>query len=46
MVELLDPGTEAETCLMAGRGMNGLRGTIVRYNPNNQSYTLELEMGT
>jgi hypothetical protein len=45
MVELLDPGTEAETCLMAGRGMNGLKGTIVCYNPNNQRYTLELEKG-
>mmetsp|Transcript_9369 Transcript_9369/g.16300 ORF Transcript_9369/g.16300 Transcript_9369/m.16300 type:complete len:295 (-) Transcript_9369:98-982(-) len=45
MVELLEPGTEAETCLMAGRGMNGLRGIIVCYNPHNQRYTLELEKG-
>lgn len=45
MVELLEPGTEAETCLMAGRGMNGLRGVIVCYNPHLQRYTLELEKG-
>lgn len=45
MVELLEPGTEAETCFMAGRGMNGLKGIIVCYNPNIQRYTLELEKG-
>jgi len=45
MVELLEVGSEAETCLMAGRGMNGLRGVIVCYNPNNGRYTLELEKG-
>lgn len=45
MVELLEPGTEAETCLMAGRGMNGLRGIIVCYNPNTQRYMLELPKG-
>ncbi|EJK50927.1 hypothetical protein THAOC_29962 [Thalassiosira oceanica] len=45
MVELLEPGTEAETCRMAGRGMNGLRGIIVCYNPHNSRYTLELEAG-
>mmetsp|Transcript_33608 Transcript_33608/g.75529 ORF Transcript_33608/g.75529 Transcript_33608/m.75529 type:complete len:326 (-) Transcript_33608:86-1063(-) len=45
MVEILEPGSEAETCLMAGRGMNGLRGVIVCYNPHNSRYTLELEAG-
>eukprot|EP00584_Thalassiosira_punctigera_P004654 CAMPEP_0172545746 /NCGR_PEP_ID=MMETSP1067-20121228/15616_1 /TAXON_ID=265564 ORGANISM="Thalassiosira punctigera, Strain Tpunct2005C2" /NCGR_SAMPLE_ID=MMETSP1067 /ASSEMBLY_ACC=CAM_ASM_000444 /LENGTH=300 /DNA_ID=CAMNT_0013332551 /DNA_START=165 /DNA_END=1067 /DNA_ORIENTATION=+ len=45
MVELLEPGTEAETCFMAGRGMNGLKGVVVCFNPNNQRYTLELEQG-
>lgn len=45
MVELLEPGTEAETCLMAGRGMNGLKGVVVCFNPNNQRYTLELAKG-
>lgn len=45
MVELLEVGSEAETCLMAGRGMNGLKGIIVCYNPNNGRYTLELEKG-
>ena len=45
MVELLEPGTEAETFIMAGRGMNGLKGVIVCFNPNNQRYTLELAKG-
>ena len=45
MVEVLDVGTEAITCLMTGRGMNGLKGTIVCFNPNNARYTLELENG-
>ena len=30
---------------MAGRGLNGLRGIIVCYNPHNSRYTLELEAG-
>eukprot|EP01083_Nonionella_stella_P059326 155195_1 len=30
---------------MAGKGMNGLKGVIVCYNPNNGRYTLELEKG-
>ena len=45
MVEILDVGSEAETCLMAGKGMNGLRGNIVCFNTSNQRYTLELESG-
>ncbi|EJK73182.1 hypothetical protein THAOC_05207 [Thalassiosira oceanica] len=45
MVDLLEPGSEAETCRMAGRWMNGLRGIIVCYNPHNSRYTLELEAG-
>lgn len=45
MVELLDPGTEVETCLMAGRGLNGLRGVVVRRGPDGGRYTLELEDG-
>ena len=45
MGEILASGTEAETCLMVGRGMNGLRGTIVCYNASNQRYTLELDSG-
>lgn len=45
MVELLELGTEVESCYMAGRGMNGLKAVIVCYNPNNQRYTVELEKG-
>lgn len=45
MVEHLEVGSEAETCLMAGKGMNGLKGVIVCYNPNIGRYTLELEKG-
>ena len=44
-MEILEVGTEAETCMMAGRGMNGLRGCIVCFNENNQRYTLELDSG-
>lgn len=45
MVEILEVGSEAETCLMAGRGMNGLRGVVVCYNANNSRYTIELDSG-
>lgn len=45
MVLIIEPGTEVESCYMAGRGMNGLKGVVVCFNPNNQRYTIELEKG-
>lgn len=45
MTITLEAGTEAETCFMAGRDMNGLRGIIVCFNSNNGRYTLELDNG-
>jgi len=45
MGEILDAGREAKTCLMVGKGMNGLEGIIVCYNHSNSRYTLELENG-
>lgn len=44
-MQILDVGSEAETCMMAGRGMNGLRGSIVCFNESSQRYTLELDSG-
>jgi len=45
MVELLEVGTDVTTCLMAGKGMNGLKGTVVHYNRSNSRYTIELGDG-
>jgi len=45
MVELLEVGTDVTTCLMAGKGMNGLNGTVVHYNRSNSRYTIELGDG-
>ena len=39
----LEPGTKVQTCLMAGRGMNGLVGIILSYNANIGRYTGELD---
>ena len=39
----LEPGTQVQTCLMAGRGMNGLVGTILSYNAKIGRYTVELD---
>lgn len=44
-MELLEVGSEAETCRMAGAGMNGLHGIVVCYSVKNSRYTLELDDG-
>ena len=45
-VELvLEPGSEVESCLMAGRGMNGKKGVVVWYEPKLNRYHVDFDDG-